>query len=119
VAKLSYLETILLEAVKYQSPSVDVLLVTDNTNALQRAVSRLQLPLNITYHQGKQPPGDSNVYWLTWEHRAAIEQAVARKNYSTVVYMEVCMVSCRLFEPVSCDQAANMTALFRQTKGQT
>jgi len=94
VAKLSYLETMLLEAAKYESPSVDVLLVTDQADALQRAVSRLLLPLNISYHQAQQPPGDHNPYWLTWEHRKAIEQATARKNYTTVVYMEVGTASC-------------------------
>lgn len=79
----------LLEVAQYGSPSLDVLLVTDKADALQQVVQRLLLPLNISYHQAQKPPEDNNQYWLTWEHRTAIKQAVARKNYSTVVYMEV------------------------------
>ncbi|WIA23248.1 hypothetical protein OEZ85_000019 [Tetradesmus obliquus] len=78
----------LLEAAQYRSPTLDVLLVTDKADALQHVVQRLLLPLNISYHQAQKPPNDNNQYWVTWEHRAAIEQAAAKKNYSTVVYME-------------------------------
>lgn len=79
----------LLEAAQYRSPSLEVLLVTDKADALQKVVQRLLLPLNVSYYQAQKPVEDNNQYWLAWEHRTAIKQAAARRNYSTVVYMEV------------------------------
>jgi hypothetical protein len=79
----------LREATQYESPVLDVLLVTDRADKLQKVVDRLQLPLNVSYYEAKQPANDSNPYWLTWEHRKAIQEAVSKHEYTAVVYMEV------------------------------
>jgi hypothetical protein len=89
VAKTSHWEVMLLETARYESPILDVILVTDNADALKHVVDRMMLPLTVSYYQTQQPSDDNNKYWLTWEHRKAIEQSVAKNNYTTVVYMEV------------------------------
>lgn len=105
----------LLEAAQYKSPSLKVLLVTEKVDALQKAVQRMLLPLNISYYQADKPPGDNNQYWLTWEHRTAIRLAVAKANYSTVVYMEVrgcCTHSESCLSAYNQDENASLVACF-------
>jgi hypothetical protein len=89
VAKTSHWEIMLLEAAQYESPVLDMLLVTDKADALRRVVDRMQLPLNISYYQAEKPSNDSNKYWLAWEHRKAVQEAVSQQEYTAVVYMEV------------------------------
>jgi hypothetical protein len=79
----------LREAAQYESPVLDVLLVTDRADALQKVVERMQLPLNVAYYQAHRPWLDRSKNWLTWEHRKALQEAVSKHEYDTVVYMEV------------------------------
>jgi hypothetical protein len=89
VAKLHYLEIMLHTALSYRSRLVDILLVTDKVEPLRKAVSSLQLPLDVSYVGGVPHKQDKSPYWLTWVHRAAIAKAVKAKSYTTVLYMEV------------------------------
>lgn len=88
VAKLSHLHVMLLTAQTYQSPTLDIVIVTDNASALRTVLAAFPYPINITVHEGQQGL-DSNTYWLAWVHRDVIQEAVSRKNYTTVLYMEV------------------------------
>ncbi len=73
----------------YQSPILDVLVVTDNADALRRALSFRQFPLKIVCRGMKNDDRDNDLYWLTWGHRTEIAKAIANKAYSSVIYMEV------------------------------
>lgn len=91
-------------ALTYRSPVMDILLVTDHVQPLQKVINSWQLPLNITYVEGVPDVKDKNRYWLTWVHRDAIAKAVAARPYATVLYMEVSLL---LFAIPGCTPATH------------
>jgi hypothetical protein len=109
IAKTSHWEIMLREAAQYESPVLDVLLVTDRADALRKVVERMQLPLNVSYYQAHRPGFDRSKYWLTWEHRKALQEAVSTHEYDTVVYMEVKDVGTASSGPATASTSAKRT----------
>lgn len=84
VAKLVYLEAVLNIATSYQT-KLEIIIVTNKASQLNAAVQGWGF--NVSVWQA--PAGPANEpYQLVWAHKQAIEEALARESYTSVVYME-------------------------------
>lgn len=69
---------------------MDTIIVTDQANILSTALHSIGQATSLKHLEVWQPqtPSSNNTYWLTYEHRRAVEHKLQEKDYSTVLYME-------------------------------
>lgn len=95
VRRLAVLEIVLKTAATYRT-NITVVLVTNNADSLKKAVARMSLRYKYTFWDSKPPAdkadghghGGGNGWWLMWEHKKAIKEAVAKGNYTSVLHLE-------------------------------